>query len=250
MCVLSCWAWSLAPAQDFRISTRVYNQAPTTDAKRSPVISRSLSLFHAGKVYDYIDTINEARKILVDQMSGTLFTIAKDVKIQVEFNPSRVSSYRLIGYENRALSHRDFNDDTKDAGEIGAGHTVTALYEIVPAGTEVQPMVDPLKYQPERGPADPIDELLTVKLRYKQPDGDTSKLIQEPVTDRGDDGDATADFRFASAVAGFGMLLRKSKHSGTATFDSILKQAEGARGQDDHGYRREFTDLVRKAAGL
>jgi len=200
--------------------------------------------------YGYIDTINEARKILVDQMSGTLFTIAKDVKIQVEFNPSRVSSYRLIGYENRALSHRDFNDDTKDAGEIGAGHTVTALYEIVPAGTEVQPMVDPLKYQPERGPADPIDELLTVKLRYKQPDGDTSKLIQEPVTDRGDDGDATADFRFASAVAGFGMLLRKSKHSGTATFDSILKQAEGARGQDDHGYRREFTDLVRKAAGL
>src|SRR5205814_6202602 len=141
--------------------------------------------------YAYIDTINEARKVLVEQLSGTLVTIAKDVKIQIEFNPRTVESYRLIGYENRLLAKEDFNDDTKDAGEIGAGHTVTALYEVVPAGgdaPQVRPKVDELKYQKPAASTPPpatSPELLTVKLRYKEPDGATSKLLEFPVTDAG-----------------------------------------------------------------
>ncbi|MBW2261214.1 MAG: VWA domain-containing protein [Deltaproteobacteria bacterium] len=204
--------------------------------------------------YAYIDSLAEARKVLVEEMGGTLVTIAKDVKIQVEFNPERVHAFRLIGYENRLLAAEDFNDDTKDAGEIGAGHTVTALYEIVPAGQDVDlPGVDPLKYQKPMGKtgAAASGELFTLKLRYKMPDGDTSKLIERPVTDIGESwAEASNDFRFAAAVAGFGMLLRDSSFKGTATYASILALAEKALGEDPRGYRKELLGLVSSAKKL
>jgi Ca-activated chloride channel family protein len=211
--------------------------------------------------YAYIDTISEARKVLVEQMSGTLMTIAKDVKIQIEFNPTTVAGYRLLGYENRMLAAQDFNDDKKDAGEIGAGHTVTALYELIPVGkaakkeTKKLPEVDPLKYQsaPVVPPqsAELAQELLTLKLRYKEPDGDKSKLIETPVkNDVVDYGKASNDFKFASAVAGFGMLLRHSKYHGSATFDGMIELAESSLGRDVGGYRKEFVELVRKARDL
>jgi len=209
--------------------------------------------------YGYIDTYQEARKVFVDQLNSTLVTIAKDVKIQVEFNPAQVKAYRLIGYENRVMAARDFNDDTKDAGEIGAGHTVTALFEIVPAGVTYPARgVDPLKY---REPAarevapEPVgeyaDELLTLKLRYKAPDGDTSKLLEFPLKDSEEQlRDATTDFKFAASVASFGMLLRGSRYSGDATINSVLELAEDGMGRDTHGYRAEFIDLVRTAKAL
>jgi Ca-activated chloride channel family protein len=210
--------------------------------------------------YAYIDTLNEGRKVLVEQMGGTLITIAKDVKIQVEFNPAQAASYRLIGYENRLLAKEDFNDDTKDAGEIGAGHTVTALYEVVPAGQSAPgtPAVDPLKYQgaaasePVSAILRPISpELLTLKLRYKQPDGDVSKLLEFPLTDRGETWEKSSrDFRFAAAVAGFGMLLRESPHRGTATWESIRELAMEGRGEDRTGYRGEFLTLIDKAKAV
>ncbi|MFP6582058.1 MAG: VWA domain-containing protein [Candidatus Hydrogenedentota bacterium] len=213
--------------------------------------------------YAYIDTFSEAKKVLVDEMSGTLFTIAKDVKIQVEFNPSKVQAYRLIGYENRALANRDFNDDTKDAGEIGAGHTVTALYEIVPTGVTMSTRagVDELRYQ-KTAPVEtqPVNasvnsevssELLTVKLRYKQPDGQTSKLLAFPVEDvnSGYNG-ASTDFKFASAVAAFGMKLRNSPFAASMNYDTVLSLAEGGVGPDLNGYRSEFLSLVRQARSL
>ena len=204
--------------------------------------------------YAYIDGRAEARKVLVDQVQGTLVTIAKDVKIQVEFNPAQVAHYRLIGYENRLLRDRDFNDDTKDAGDIGAGHTVTALYEVVPRGVELAgPDVDPLRYQQ---PAEPSaaageGELLTLKLRYKQPDGDTSQLLAFPVRDGGRDyAQASADFKFAASVAAFGMLLRSSPHRGTATYDAVLELAGEGAVRDPHGYRSQFLDLVRTSRDL
>ncbi len=204
--------------------------------------------------YAYIDTAKEARKVLVEEMSGTLVTIAKDVKIQVEFNPARVNAYRLIGYENRILAAEDFNDDTKDAGEIGAGHTVTALYEIVPAGVGFDvPGVDPLKYQRPTAPSDAAssEELFTLKLRYKKPDGDTSKLLAFPITDGGSTlEDASPDFKFAASVAGFGMLLRESEHKGDASFNSVRKLAQQGLGEDGFGYRAEFVKLVQKAKRL
>jgi len=215
--------------------------------------------------YAYIDTANEARKVLVEQIGGTLVTIAKDVKIQIEFNPAEVNAYRLIGYENRMLRAEDFNDDTKDAGEIGAGHTVTAFYEIVPAGVEIDlPEVDPLKYQPavaetfsvEESPRGPKpaaqgDELMTVKLRYKEPDGDTSKLIEMPVTDGGLTlNDMSDDFVFAGSVASFGMLLRGSEHSGDFTYQAVLEMAQASIGEDPFGYRTEFVNLVKRAIEL
>jgi Ca-activated chloride channel family protein len=204
--------------------------------------------------YAYIDTLNEARKVLVEEMGSMLVTIAKDVKIQVEFNPARVDAYRLIGYENRLLAAEDFNDDKKDAGEIGAGHTVTALYEIEPAGKGVEDSgVDPLKYQEPKGlsAAAGTGELLTVKLRYKQPDGDQSDLLSFPVRDAGKAfAEASGDFQFAAAVAAFGMLLRDSSHKGDATYDSVLAIAADSRGADPFGYRAEFLDLVRRAAAL
>ncbi len=203
--------------------------------------------------YAYIDTFSEARKVLVDQMSGTLITIAKDVKIQVEFNPALVAGYRLIGYENRMLATEDFNDDKKDAGEIGAGHTVTALYEIVPVGLPVNnvPPVDALKYQtPDTGTVR-SDDLLTVKLRFKQPDGDTSRKIEFSLkNEKGSFENASGDFRFATAVAGFGMRLRDSKQAGDLTYEQILEWATHAKGSDEFGYRREFIDLVRNAQAL
>ena len=200
--------------------------------------------------YAYIDTIGEARKVLVEQMSGTLVAIAKDVKIQVEFNPAKVGAYRLIGYENRLLNKEDFNDDAKDAGEIGAGHTVTALYEIIPPGAGT---VDPLKYQKPAGGEGVAasDEMFTVKVRYKQPDGDESKLIVHAVTDEGDSiAKADSDFRFAAAVASFGMILRDSKYSGGFTLNDAIRLARKARGKDDGGYRSEMIKLMKDARSL
>ena len=223
--------------------------------------------------YGYIDTLLEAKKVLVDQLSGTLVTIAKDVKIQVEFNPAQVSGYRLIGYEKRLLAKEDFNDDKKDAGEIGAGHTVTALYEVVPAGKELPKTatVDPLKYQGTAAEKSEVrtegraaaaadganqkseisPELLTLKLRYKAPDGDTSKLLEFPLTDTGATWEkSSGDFRFAAAVAGYGMLLRDSSHKGNATWNSVRELAVEGKGSDAAGYRAEFISLLEKAQSL
>ena len=201
--------------------------------------------------YAYLDSLHEARKVLVREAGSTLITIAKDVKIQVEFNPATVAAYRLIGYENRILKNEDFNDDKKDAGEIGAGHSVTALYEIVPVGVEVDtPAVDPLKYQTPPQPtrsASP-DELVTVKLRYKTPDGDTSRLVS--TTLRSPPAQLTANLGFASAVAEVGMLLRASKHAGSGSFASAIARASKFRGADGDGYRSEFIKLAELASGL
>ncbi len=207
--------------------------------------------------YGYIDNINEARKILVDGIGATLITIAKDVKIQVEFNPAEVAAYRLVGYENRLLAKEEFNDDTKDAGEIGAGHTVTALYEVVPPGVSAgAPTVDPLKYQqnppqPKLSDAARNGELCTVKLRYKEPDGDDSKLITCAVRD--DEScieKKSGDFKFASAVAAFGMLLSDSPYKGKADFDKVIEWAQAGKGGDEYGYRTEFINLVRNAQAM
>jgi len=204
--------------------------------------------------YGYIDTILEARKMLGEQLSGTLVTIAKDVKIQVDFNPAKVAAYRLIGYENRMLKKEDFHDDTKDAGEIGAGHTVTALYELVPPGAEDSlPKVDASKYQATPKPSDNAasDELLTVKLRYKQPDEDTSQLIDFPVVDSDKSMDeASADLKFAASVACYGMLLRGSEHRGQSTFDLARSLAQAGKGEDTSGYRAEFIRLLDTADSL
>jgi hypothetical protein len=257
--------------------------------------------------YAYIDTLNEGRRVFVEQMSGTLITIAKDVKVQVEFNPAQVGAYRLIGYENRLLAKEDFNDDTKDAGEIGAGHTVTALYEIVPAGKAVPqqpPAADELKYQPRlrlapeapglQPPASPAPgtprqgdfkgeyylleqdppqsgapagsplppaqittrvapspELLTVKVRYKQPEGDVSKKLDFPLTDSGATWEKSSrDFRWAASVASFGMLLRDSPHKGSANWSLVEELASEGKGEDRDGYRAEFVGLVEKAKAL
>jgi Ca-activated chloride channel family protein len=201
---------------------------------------------HGNGNFAYIDNIAEARKVLVEEMGGTLFTIAKDVKIQVEFNPARVQAYRLIGYENRLLAAEDFNDDTKDAGELGAGHSVTALYEVIPVGVETEYAiggVDSLRYQtPVARQLPDTGELLFVKLRYKAPDGDTSRLLTHPVEDVVRD--PSQDLRFASAVAGFGMLLRESEFSGTWTMAHVLNAAREAIADDDDQYRAEFVELV------
>jgi Ca-activated chloride channel family protein len=213
---------------------------------------------HGNGNFAYIDSIDEAKRSLVDRLSGTLVTIAKDVKVQVEFNPAKVGAYRLIGYANRLLAAQDFNDDTKDAGEIGAGHTVTALYEIIPpelVGEQFgeQSEVDDLKYQKPREDSELTgsDELLTVKLRYKQPDGDESTLIEKPVVDDGAGlNDASGDFQFAAAVAGFGMLLRDSAYTGDATFETMLDLAAAGLEHDPDGRRAEFIELVERAKML
>jgi len=259
-------------------------------------------------LYAYIDSVREARKVLVEQLTGSTITIAKDVKIQIEFNPAQIAAYRLLGYENRVLAAEDFNNDKKDAGEIGAGHTVTALYELVPVGAELdtavrQPGTDRLKYQgtgnggigagavggfgggegvgggfgvaggfggggtvgnalsgvrrggmQESGKltdAAKSGELLTLKLRYKDPDGETSKLLEVPLNDRGHSfHSASPDLQFAAAVAGFGMILRNSQHRGSATLEGVAEIASAALGKDEGGYRVEFVDLVRKAQAL
>jgi len=204
--------------------------------------------------YAYIDTINEARKVLVDELGSTLITIAKDVKIQVEFNPTYVGAYRLIGYENRMLKKEDFNDDKKDAGEIGAGHTVTALYEIAPPGSEefVQ-AVDPLKYQSRPTVARDAQhgELLTLKIRYKEPEGSKSRLLEFPIVDEGLGLEqASEDFKFAAAVAQFGMILRGSEHKGCGTLEDVRALALKGIGSDEYGYRSEFFTLVNRAMSL
>jgi Ca-activated chloride channel family protein len=199
--------------------------------------------------YAYIDSLLEAKKVLIKERSGTLFTLANDVKIQVEFNPALVGAYRLIGYENRALEDEDFRDDAKDAGEIGMGHQVTALYEIIPAGSADIPEVDMLKYRrpDSRQPAG-SEELLTVKLRYKPQGSKISTQIETAVKDSGKTLEQTsADFRFAASVAGFAMLLRESDYLGAFGWNDCLALAKQARGEDEQGYRAEFTRLVEMA---
>jgi Ca-activated chloride channel family protein len=206
--------------------------------------------------YAFIDTAAEARKVLVEQMAGTLITIAKDVKVQVEFNPQQVAAYRLLGYENRLLAAQDFNDDKKDAGEIGAGHTVTALYEIVPsdaAESVTVPPIDDLRYQTKGQPSEAAQsgEWLTLKIRFKPPDGDVSSKLEFPLRDAGPPFEqASRDFRFAAAVAAFGMLLRDSQFKGTATYAGVLEIARPAAGGDTTGYRDEFLKIVGRAKEL
>lgn len=207
--------------------------------------------------YAYIDNEREARKVFVEELTGTLYTIAKDVKIQVEFNPAHVGAYRLIGYENRILAAQDFNDDTKDAGEIGAGHTVTALYEIIPADKmpAIAQDIDRLKYQPapevKGNDAKPSPELLTLKLRYKQPDEDVSVKREYPVKNPGKDRkEPSVQTEWQAAVAAFGMVLRGSKHKGEADLRLVRELAMGSRGPDPSGRRREFIDLILTAEKL
>jgi Ca-activated chloride channel homolog len=202
--------------------------------------------------YAYIDSRDEARKALGEQVAGTLYTIAKDVKIQVEFNPAKVAGYRLIGYENRLLADRDFDDDKKDAGEIGAGHSVTALYEIVPAGQKVDNGGIELKYSKyEPTGASFGGELATVKLRYKEPDGETSKLLSMGVLDNAVAVEAASeDLRFAAAVVQFGLVLRDSRYKGNASFASIRSLASNALGGDARERRSEFLDLINRAASI
>ncbi len=205
--------------------------------------------------YAYIDGINEARKVLVNEFGGTLFTIAKDVKLQIEFNPKKVAGYRLIGYEDRLLNKEDFNDDKKDAGELGSGHTVTALYEIIPAGvtSEFLKDVDPLKYQNNNSKTTSSfnDEMLTVKFRYKSPGNDNSELIVHSVIDKKTDiNNASDNFRFATSVACFAMLLRNSKYKGNSNYGQVIRMANSSLGKDAEGYRIEFISLVKKAEKL
>ncbi len=202
--------------------------------------------------YFYIDNIDEARKALVSEFGGTMFTVAKDVKLQAEFNPAKVQAYRLIGYEKRLLNKEDFNDDKKDAGDMGSGHTVTALYEIVPAGVkdDVVPSVDPLKYQKNAAGVNysGSDELLTIKFRYKQPQSMQSKLSQTVVKDTPElFGKTSADFKFAAAVAEFGMLLRDSQYKQNSSYDEAISMAEKGKDNDKDGYRSEFIRLAKSA---
>lgn len=204
--------------------------------------------------HSYIDNINEAKKVLVNEFGSTLFTIAKDVKLQLEFNPSKVQAYRLIGYENRVLASEDFNDDKKDAGELGSGHTVTALYEIIPVGVQSEfiKSVDPLKYQPAKviAPTN-TEEIMTIKLRYKKPDEDVSKLITHPVIDAHTDLVKTSDnFRFSAAVASFGMLLRDSEYKQQSSWQQVISLARSAKGNDANQYRAEFIKLVQAASSM
>ena len=204
--------------------------------------------------YAYIDNLQEANRVLVGEFGATLHTVAKDVKLQVEFNPSQVQAYRLIGYESRLLKNEDFNNDAKDAGDMGAGHTVTAFYEVIPTGVKNDYVgkVDDLKYQKkEKVSVKPIgsDELLTVKLRYKAPDKDVSKKMEFSFVDNKGN-NVSSDFRFASAVAMFGQLLRNSEFKGNAGYDKVISLAKQGLSNDDKGYRREFVRLVEAAWGI
>lgn len=204
--------------------------------------------------HSYIDNIQEAKKVLVNEFGGTLFTIAKDVKLQVEFNPAKVQGYRLIGYENRMLNKEDFNNDKKDAGDIGSGHTVTALYELIPVGLETDLMekTDPLKYQQlnasskySGGP-----EIMNIKFRYKEPAGEKSRLIEHTVTERYKKENTSDNFRFVAAVAQFGMLLNNSEFKQGSSFTNAKKLAGSAVGNDMKGYRKEFLKLLTTAGSL
>ncbi len=209
--------------------------------------------------YMYIDSILEAQKALVNEFGGTLFTIAKDVKLQIEFNPAKVKSYRLIGYENRMLKSEDFNNDKKDAGELGSGHSVTALYEVIPVGVESSfDLVDALKYQPAKkqepvqvAKSDLSNEILTVKFRYKKPDGDVSKLIVHPLVDQPVALDKTSDnFRWSAAVAAFGMILRESDYVKKYNTAEAIQLAQSAKGKDVEGYRIEFINLMKSTPAV
>jgi Ca-activated chloride channel family protein len=206
--------------------------------------------------YHYIDSIEEAQKVLLDQMNSTLVAVAKDVKVHIEFNPARVSQYRLIGYEKRMLRTEDFNNDAQDAGEVGAGHTVTALYEVAPASaSDLRLAGDNLKYQPGQRfqirVANTDRELLTLKLRYKRPEASESQLLEFTATDSGISfGQASPDFKFSAAVAGFALILKDSSYKGTANFDGVLELAQEGKGADEEGYRAEFINLVKKAKAL
>ncbi|QDU31753.1 von Willebrand factor [Anatilimnocola aggregata] len=213
-------------------------------------------------IYAYLDSVREARKVLVEEMSGSLVTIAKDVKIQIEFNPAHIQAYRLLGYENRILAHKDFDDDKKDAGEIGAGHSVTALYEVALVGGPAVKAQDgePLKYQrvpaaekpaKELTEAAKTGELLNLKLRYKQPEGKESKLLEYPLTDKGGTfNSASSEFQFASSVVAFGLVLRQSEYRGSANLSAVSEIAGAVTGEDAGGHRAEFLDLVRRAKSL
>jgi Ca-activated chloride channel family protein len=203
--------------------------------------------------YAYIDNITEARKVLVNEFGGTLFTIAKDVKLQIEFNPAKVKAYRLVGYENRMLKSEDFNNDKKDAGDLGSGHTVTALYEVIPVGVVSEFFnIDELKYQNTK--VDPAasksDELMTIKLRYKKPSEDDSKLIVHPLKDSNIALAKTSEnFRWSASVAAFGMMLRESEYVRNYSYEQVVQMAQTAKGNDDEGYRSEFINMV-KSFGL
>ncbi|MEM7319518.1 MAG: YfbK domain-containing protein, partial [Pseudomonadota bacterium] len=194
----------------------------------------------------YIDTLNEAQKVLVDQLTGALFPIADDVKIQVEFNPANVAEYRLIGYETRALRREDFNNDKVDAGDIGAGHNVTAIYEVTPVGSPAQ-LTDPLRYEAASEPAATSDELGYLRLRYKVPGDDTSQLIEQPI---GQVVSSDSEARFAAAIAGFGQLLRDPKYLGDWGYEDAIALANANRGDDAFGYRTEAVQLMRLAQSL
>jgi Ca-activated chloride channel family protein len=203
----------------------------------------------------YIDNENEAKKVLVNEFGGTLFTIAKDVKLQIEFNPAFVQSYRLIGYENRMLNKEDFNNDNKDAGELGSGHTVTAIYEIIPVGAknEFSESIDPLKYQKEENPvnAHAGHEIMNIKFRYKTPDGEKSKLIEHALADQSESvNESSLNFRFVSAVAEFGMVLRNSEFKQQSSYNMCYSMAKGALGKDTEGYRAEFLKLILDAGRI
>jgi Ca-activated chloride channel homolog len=204
--------------------------------------------------YSYIDNIMEAQKVLVNEMGGTLLAIAKDVKIQVEFNPAVVKAYRLVGYENRLLADKDFNDDTKDAGELGAGSTVTALYELITSEEELKdlPDVDPLKYQKtNKTDNSNTSETMTLKIRYKEPDGNTSQLLTHTLQNKqADQSKLSNNFKFSAAVASFGMLLRDSKFKGNSNYEDVLALARESKDKDPEGYRSEFIRLVELARDL
>jgi Ca-activated chloride channel family protein len=221
--------------------------------------SKMQALAQAGNGnHAYIDNLQEANKVLVNEFGATMYTVAKDVKLQIEFNPSKVQAYRLVGYESRLLNKEDFNDDTKDAGEMGAGHTVTAFYEVIPVGVKSNLIgnVDVLKYQNETpNPAraqfntNIYPDLLTVKLRYKQPNSDKSRKIEIPLIDNNQD-KVSEDFRFASAVAMFGQVIKDSQYKGEGSFDKAISLAQKGYGEDKQGYRREFVRLMETAKGL
>ena len=207
---------------------------------------------HGNGNFAYIDSTHEAQKVLVQEFGGTLYTIAKDVKLQVEFNPARVQAYRLIGYENRMLAAEDFNDDRKDSGDLGAGHTVTALYEVIPTGVDTSTPIrglDELRYQrTDERVARESPEMLFVKLRYKDPNGSRSRLLSHAVRDV--DVVPSTDFTFAASVAAFGMILRDSKYRGAVDLAAVLRWARSSLGRDDEGYRREFVRMVEEAQRL
>jgi Ca-activated chloride channel family protein len=206
---------------------------------------------HGNGHHAYIDTLDEAKKVFVEQ-GGALACVAKDVKFQVEFNPAKVAAYRLLGYENRLLKDEDFKNDAKDAGEMGSGHQVTVLYEIVPVGVPVEiPGVDPLKYQaPKEASKAASDEWLTAKMRYKHPEEDTSEELVKSLKAEVKGKDLSDDFRWAAAAASFAMLLRDSPHKGAMTYAGILEEAQGCVGADPHGHRKAFLELVKRAKDL